>query len=99
MSSTSGESRGLPARVVAPDDVVWQEVDGKVSLTTLGDERYFALDAVGSRMWALLDESPDVATACDRLLALFEVDEDTLRADLGDFIAKLVDRGLLRVET
>jgi hypothetical protein len=98
MSGASGDSETLPARVVAADDVVWQEVDGKVSLTTLGDERFFALDAVGSRMWELLDESRDVAAAYDRLLALYAVDPETLRTDLAAFIASLVDRGLLRVE-
>jgi Coenzyme PQQ synthesis protein D (PqqD) len=91
-------SPALPERVSAPDDVVWQKVDGVVLLLDLDTGRYHRFDDVATRMWEALDESPDVATAVDRLAAVYDVDVARLRKDLAALIARLVDTGLLRVD-
>jgi hypothetical protein len=88
----------LPERVSAPEDVVWQNVHGIVLLLDVNSGRYHRFDDVATRMWEALDESPDVATAVDRLAALYDVDMATLRRDLAALIAQLVDTGLLRVD-
>lgn len=91
-------SPALPATVQAKPDVVWQEVQGQVVLLDLQAGHYWSLDAVGSRMWQVLQEHPDVGTAVADLLDVFEVDEPTLRRDLVELIGRLVDTGLLSAE-
>jgi hypothetical protein len=88
----------LPQRVSAGQDVVWQKVDGMVVLLGPHVERYYSLDDVGTRMWEALQERPDVPAALDRLQAIFDIDDETLRRDLATFVATLVDIGLLRVD-
>lgn len=87
----------LPARVHA-EDVVWQNLDGCVVMLAFAPARYYRLDDVGSRMWELLNECEDVATAFARLSEEYDVDASTLRRDLSDFIERLVDVGMLRVD-
>ena len=85
----------LPANVRASGDVVWQEVEGQIVLLELNAGRYYALDAVGSRMWQVLVEESDVAQAKDRLLTLFDVDAATLERDLAELIGRLAAVDLL----
>lgn len=50
---------------------------------------HFGLNAVGARIWDLLDREPDTDAICAQLLAEFEVDEALCRADLDAFLAEL----------
>jgi coenzyme PQQ synthesis protein D (PqqD) len=88
----------LPRHVHVAEDVVWQMVDGEAVLFVVAAGRYYGLDDVGSRMWEVLQEFPDASEACDRLCAIYDVDDETLRSDLAAFIARLADAGLLRVD-
>ena len=86
------------SKVTIPDGVLVRELAGESVLLNLKTESYFGLDAVGTRMWAALAESPSVALAFDALVAEYEVEPEHLRQDLMTFIQKLVDLGLLRVD-
>ena len=66
-------------------------------LLNLNSESYFGLDEVGTRMWAALGTSPSIEVALDTLLAEYAVEPEVLRADLHNFIQKLVELGLLHV--
>ena len=69
--------------------VVFQEVEGEIVLLDLDREKYFALDPVGTRCWQLLAEHGDVEKIVATMVAEYDVDEDTLRKDLGDLLAQL----------
>ena len=89
----------LPKRVVIPPDVLSRELDNEGVLLNLETERYYTLDDVGMRMWQLLAERGDVETVVAQLLDEYDVDEATLRRDLADLIARLVEAELVTVET
>lgn len=84
-------------RVEIAPGVVFREVGGEAVLLDLGSQRYFTLDATGTRMWALLAEhgSPDEVRR--RLLAEYEIDEATLGRDLDELVARLAAEGLVVV--
>ena len=86
------------SKVTIPDGVLVRELAGESVLLNLKTESYFGLDAVGTRMWAALADSPSVSLAFDVLVAEYEVEPDYLRQDLMTYIQKLVDLGLLRVD-
>jgi len=90
----------LPARVTVSPNVLCQVLGDESVLLNLDDDRYYGLDDVGTRMWQLLAEDGDVATVVTQLLTTYgaQVDEATLRDDLGALIARLTAAGLLRVE-
>ena len=74
---------------------MWQQVSDEVVLLDLRRSEYFGLNDVGSRMWIALEEAGDVAGAYERLCELYEVQPETLRADLAGFVERLVELGLL----
>lgn len=85
--------------VTAPEDVLVRILDGEAVLLNLDTESYFGLDDVGARMWTLLTKSDSIQAAYDALLEEYDVAPEQLRADLTDLIVRLVNHGLITLET
>jgi hypothetical protein len=85
-------------RVEVSPGVVFREVGGEAVLLDLRSHRYYSLDPVGTRMWALLVELGSTAAVAERLVGEFEVDAETLDRDLRALVEKLAAEGLLTVE-
>jgi hypothetical protein len=82
--------------VVKPKpEVVFQEIEGELVLLDLDAGSYYALDEVGARCWELILEHDDLDGVVAAMLAEFEVDEATLRADLDVLFGQLRDAGLV----
>lgn len=78
-------------------DVICQHLDTETVLLDVPTGLYYSLDAVGGRMWRLLDEhGGDEALVLRDLVAEYEVDEGRARADLQALQARLQAAGLLR---
>ena len=87
----------LTTRVVVPAHVLIRQLDGESVLLNLSSERYFGLDATGTRMWELATTQPNVALAFDKLLEEYDVEPEALRTHLTDLLSELVENGLLQV--
>jgi len=90
-----GASPSLPARVRVADGVLWQLVDGRVILTALGTDQYFALDEVASRIWEVLLDEPVLSAALEQLETVFDVERSTLQHDVAEFVHEMTEAGLL----
>ena len=84
-------------RVVVPPHVLVRHLDGESVLLNLETEKYFGLDATGTRMWDLVTASANIDAAYTQLLEEFEVEPQTLRGDLNDLMDRLIEHGLLQV--
>ena len=82
-------------RVVVPDNVMFTEVLDEGVLLNLDNECYFTLDDVGVRMWLTATTSDSLESACQDLLAEYDVNMEILRRDLGSLIAELESNGLI----
>jgi hypothetical protein len=78
-------------------DVLFRKIDGELVLLSLADGRFYALDAVGTRIWELLVEHQALARVLEALVAEFDIDQPRAAADLLELSAGLRDRGLLRM--
>ena len=87
----------LASRVTVPPSVLVSNVGEESVLLNLDSERYFGLDATGTRMWEVLNNSATVQAAYETLLAEFEVDAERLQLDLFELVEKLKDHGLIEV--
>jgi Coenzyme PQQ synthesis protein D (PqqD) len=85
------------ARLEAGDDVTWQEIEGEIVLLKFDGVEYFRLNEVGTRVWPHLIEGGSIDAAVAALVDVYDVDAETLRADVDDLAASLVAAGLLRV--
>ena len=74
--------------------LVQQAADTVVLLDSKGGE-YFALDEVGSRIWALCDGKMSREDITRVLCAEYDVDPATMRADLDDLLAELAQAQLV----
>ncbi len=78
-------------------DAIAQEVSGETVILDLRSEQYFSLDIVGTRVWQLLQASPDLDAVLSQLLEEFDVKPDRLKADVDVLIASLVKEGLATI--
>ncbi|MSP13538.1 MAG: PqqD family protein [Chloroflexi bacterium] len=88
----------LPDRVIVAPDVLFQKLDQESVLLDLKREIYYGLDDVGTSMWQLLVDLGEIPAVLQQLRIEYEVDEETLRADLAGLISQLAEEGLLAVE-
>ena len=86
------------SRITRSPDVVFQEVSGETVLLDLGSEVYFGLDEVGTRIWALLEDSTELGSIIRTMLAEYDVSESKLRSDLEGLFSSLIDEGLITIE-
>jgi len=57
--------------------------------------RYYGLNAVGSRIWELLETPKTVTELCALLSEEFEVEAQTCEAEVLKFVQDLVDNGIV----
>jgi len=87
------------SRVVVPKHVLVRHLDGESVLLNLETEKYFGLDATGTRMWQLVTAAPTVDAAYALLLEEFEVEPELLRTHLTELLSRLLENGLLNIAT
>ena len=87
----------LASRVTVPPSVLVSNVGEESALLNLDSERYFGLDAIGTRMWEVLIINGGVEAAYEVLLGEFDVDAEQLRRDLFGLVEKLKEHGLIEV--
>ena len=88
----------LASKATPSDEVLIQEVGGESVLLDLASERYFGLNPVGTRIWALLDEHDTLQAIADTLCAEFDAEPERIRGDLVILISELAEAGLVKVE-
>ena len=79
-----------------PEAVLFQEVSGETVLLDLDSESYFGLDEIGTRIWILLNEGRGQGGIVDALLEEYEVERDTLEADVAELLGNLLEAGLIK---
>ena len=85
----------LDAAFRIPDDVIFRELDGEAVVLNLETGIYFGLDAVGTRIWRLLEERKPLGTVLDTLIEEYDAPPERLRNDLLAFVERLSGKGLL----
>jgi len=91
---------------IAPDTTV--VVSPQQVSTSLGEEavilgaeagQYFGLNAVGARIWELVQEPVRVSAICATLCEEYEVTAEQCERDVVALLTDLRDKGLLDVRT
>ncbi len=84
--------------VVATRDQVSSDLKGEVAILDLKGGVYYGLDAVGARIWDLLQEPKAVEEIRDTLLQEYDVEPERCERDLLVLLQRLADEGLVEVE-
>jgi hypothetical protein len=86
---------GRDSRVAAAELVRCRAFDEDLVMVDLQGGQYFALDAVGARMWDLLISGKTPAEVGTALAAEYEASEDEIFRDCTRLVDELLSRGLL----
>lgn len=83
-------------RMLCPSpDAVESAVGDETVILHLVNGTYFGLDAVGTRIWALLKEGVATPVICRRLADDYGVDLATIEVDARKFLGDLEAQGIL----
>lgn len=85
----------LDRRMIVPEGVLFQELDGEGVLLDLATETYYGLDDVGTRVFRIVTTAPTLEDGISTLTAEYDVPEETLRRDVLALVTSMVERGLL----
>jgi hypothetical protein len=77
------------------ENVVWNAVEGELVLLNADTGTYYALDDVGSDIWRLLTELESVEPVKVRMAEMYEVDTETLSADVDRLVGEFLETCLL----
>lgn len=73
--------------------VLFSNVEDGTALMDIDSGEYYHFEAVGTRVWELIDGKRDIAAICSALLEEFDVDVETCERDTIGFLAKLSELG------
>ena len=85
----------LDTRLSIPPQVMSRLVGDETVLLDLESGTYFGLDGVGQRIWESVGKGLTLGEIAVVIVAEYEVDEATARADVTQFVSDLLARGLL----
>ncbi|WP_353960385.1 PqqD family peptide modification chaperone [Halomonas maura] len=72
-------------------------IDDDTVLFNADRGRYYGTQAVGSHIWALIEEEMSVSSICEKLLEEFSVDLETCEREVFRFMEHLHKEGLIMV--
>ena len=78
---------------------LFQEVSGETVIMDMASETYFGLDAVGTRVWQLMQEHGQLQQVFETMLQEYEVEPAALEQDLANLLLKLEEAGLVTLTT
>ena len=85
----------MGSSVVVSKDQVSSDLGSDVAILHLKAGVYYGLDAVGARVWRLLQEPRTVGEVRDVLTSEYEVEPDRCARDLIALLHGLADEGLI----
>jgi Coenzyme PQQ synthesis protein D (PqqD) len=72
-------------------------VDGKAVLMNVDNGKYYCMDDIATRIWALIETPTAVGAVCDQLIQVFDVDRATCEANVLVLLNRLLENSLIRV--
>lgn len=81
------------------EEVVHSTIDGEVVMMSVEQGSYYGLDAIGSRIWNLLERPAKVGDLCQALMKEFEVDEARCFQDVAAFLKAIGKQKIIAIKT
>lgn len=77
--------------------VVSADVADDAILLDIDSGYFFQLNRTGTRIWAFVETPQTLAALCEHMAASHKVDGEECRRDVTEFVADLIERGVLEV--
>ncbi|HKB24818.1 MAG TPA: PqqD family protein [Methylomirabilota bacterium] len=73
----------------------WRVIEGEAVILSLDTKAFRGLNAVGSRVWELIDGRRSVDEIVEVVVREFDVTREQAAADVQAFVRELLDKGLV----
>ena len=83
--------------VVRSDSPLSSELDGETVLLHVDTGTYHGLDAIGTRIWTLIERPTKVSALCDTLCEEFDVEREPCERDVVSFLESLKEAELVSI--
>lgn len=81
-------------------NIMHEIIEGEAVVVNLDNGTYYSFDGAGAQIWALLGDAGRSRSSLNTTIAArFAGEPEQISAALARFIAKLIDEGLIRVQT
>ena len=87
----------LDASIHIPDDVIFRDLDGEAVVLQLDTGLYFGLDAVGTRIWQLMEQHKALRPVFIALVDEDDAPADRIEHDLLALVDRLSGKGLVAI--
>lgn len=87
----------LDSKIIRKTNPLASRVDDDLVIFSAEKGMYYGTQAVGSRVWSLIEQETTVASVCDQLMQEFEVDRDTCEREVVAFLGYLEQEELVLV--
>jgi len=84
--------------VVVAEGQVSCDLAGEAAILDVKSGIYFGLNAVGARIWQMIQEPRTVSEVCKTLVEEYEVEPERCEHDLLTLLQELVTNGLIEVK-
>lgn len=78
-------------------DVIATELDGEAVVMSVARGQCYGFDAVGTRIWTLIEHPIPVSEVCATLVGEYEVDIEACRRDVTRLLSELARERLITV--
>jgi hypothetical protein len=85
----------LASKVSIPKEVMSRQVGDELVILDLASGMYFGLDAIGTRIWQLVEAGKPLGEVCEVMTGEYDVSRDQMQQDLDNLLAELHARGLV----
>jgi hypothetical protein len=80
-------------------DVIFRELEAEAVLLDLATGHYFGVNAVGTRVWLLLETGATVEQVIDGIAEEFDADRTEIARDVMELVTELASRRLVVAES
>jgi hypothetical protein len=88
----------LESRFALSKDAMFRDLDGEAVILDLSSGTYFGLNAVGTRIWQLIERHGRLDAVLDELCREYDAAPDELEKDLLELVARLAEARLGEVK-
>ena len=74
------------------------KVGDEIMMMSAARGNYLGVNAVGARIWELIETPSDIDTVCATLVGEFEVDPATCRSEVERFVTEMGKHGAIAVD-
>lgn len=85
------------SKIVVSKDVVSCDLGGETAMLDMKEGVYYGLNEMGTIIWDLIQKPITIQEIIDKILAEYDVDEETCYSDLTELVQEMLDNGLVEI--